>query len=92
MSELRRYGGVLYSPRLVRVMLYGTLTKGEAKPGSDIAMLGALNGNEREEHTCRLSQLAHKDIQAAIAYGAKATQAGHGGGIYQIDDLELGIY
>ena len=43
-AELRRRLEVLYGPRLVRLVLYGSQARGEAEMGSDIDVLIVLKG------------------------------------------------
>ncbi len=44
LAELRRRFGVLYSTRLVEMMLFGSQARGDAEPGSDIDVLVVLRG------------------------------------------------
>lgn len=44
MKELRRQLEALYGPRLIRMVLYGSQSCGDAEPGSDIDVLVVLGG------------------------------------------------
>jgi predicted nucleotidyltransferase len=47
LAELQRRFEGLYGPRLVRLMLFGSQARGDAKPGSDIDVLVVLEGPVR---------------------------------------------
>ena len=47
LTEMRRRFEALYGPRLVRLMLFGSLARGDADPGSDIDVLVVLEGPVR---------------------------------------------
>ncbi len=44
LAELRQRLQKLYGPRLVRMVLFGSRARGDAKPGSDIDVLVVLRG------------------------------------------------
>ena len=44
LNELRQRLETLYGPRLVKIIVYGSLARGDAEPGSDIDVLVVLQG------------------------------------------------
>ena len=55
LAELRRRFEALYGPRLVRLVLFGSQSRGEADPGSDIDVLVVLEGPVRPGEEIRRS-------------------------------------
>jgi uncharacterized protein len=68
LAELRRRLEVLYGPRLVRVMLYGSRARGDAEEGSDIDVLVVLTGEVRpgEEIRRTLGDVAELSLHNSV--------------------------
>jgi predicted nucleotidyltransferase len=85
LTELRRQFEALYGERLVQMMLLGSQTRGDAKPGSDIDVLVVLEdplhpGDEIERTGAIVAELSlqYAEVISCVFIGANRFRYRHG--------------
>jgi len=70
LAELRRRFELLYGPRLVRLMLFGSQARGDAESGSDIDVLVVLEGPVRpgKENRHTLDPVAEPSLPNNVVF------------------------